>query len=308
MRFVKKAAVSMAAVGLLAFGAVAGGGDSAFAATNQEITGCDANFGALALGLFPNCTAGDDTADNPTSITITINTTSLGALLNAIPGLGEKATWTLECQVSGQLVSVPGSYTVTTTSQSASDTIDLQTAVGSPAPNTCSVNDLTVSTTLALDIGALGLGVLTMGVDATANTVTPGAIYATYPTDKDGAHAAVCADDKGNGNVGEAVQSFQCLSDLADYWVQVDSHQLVHNGDCLTDEGGSAALETCVAIPPNGSGQVWMHDASGAGLLENGNGGCLTAPSAGTVDGTTLKIGDCKSAVGTVWTIPPAGE
>jgi hypothetical protein len=88
MRIFKKAATSMAAVGLLAFDAVAGSGGSAFAATAQPVTGCSATIGALAIGLFPNCTAGTSTVARPTSITINLNTTSLGSLLNVIPAWG----------------------------------------------------------------------------------------------------------------------------------------------------------------------------------------------------------------------------
>ena len=68
----KKFAVASAAVSLLAFGAVAGGGGAAFASTDTSVTGCDATLGALAVGLVPNCTAADSTIASPTSITITI--------------------------------------------------------------------------------------------------------------------------------------------------------------------------------------------------------------------------------------------
>src|SRR5579863_3532665 len=153
----KKFALASAAVGLLAFGAVGAGGGAAYASTDTSVTGCDATVGALAVGLVPNCTAADSTIASPTSITITLNTTSLGALLNVLPSLGEKATWTLNCEVSGSNVSVPGSYTVTSTSQSASDVIDLQTAVGSPNPTDCTVSGLNVTTTVSLSILALGL-------------------------------------------------------------------------------------------------------------------------------------------------------
>lgn len=304
---VKKFAVASAAVGLLAFGAVAGGGGTAFATTGASVTGCDATLGALALGLVPNCTASDGTVDSPTLITITLNTTSLGALINVIPGLGEKATWTLNCQVDGSNVSVPGSYTVTSTSQSASDVFDLQTVVGSPDPSSCTVSDLQVTTTLALSLGALGLNAITIGVEATADTVTPGAVYADYPSDSAGAHAEVCADDTNNGDSGTKIQGFQCLSDQADYWVQVNTNQFAHNGDCMTDDGGSVKLEPCVANPDSSSGQIWdQQNASGAGTLSNAEGGCLTAPSSGTIDFAPLQVAACKGAVGQKWTVPAA--
>jgi Ricin-type beta-trefoil lectin domain len=306
MRIFKKASTTMAAAGLLAFGAVAGSGSSAFASTDQPVTACSATLGALALGLQPNCTAGDSTIDNPTSVTITVNTTSLGALLNVIPGLGEKATWTLSCVVNGNPVSVPGTYTVTSTTQSASDVIDLQSAVGSPDPGQCTISDLTATTTLALSLGALGLNPITVGAAATADTGVPGAVYANYPPDQAGAHAEVCADDTGNGNAGTTTQAYQCLSDLADQWIQLGTGQFVHNGDCLTDTGGAVVIGACAASPTNSSGQIWdPAHSSGAGELSNADGnGCLTAPSSGTIDGGALHVAACHNAVGQEWTVP----
>jgi hypothetical protein len=305
MRIFKKAAASAVAVGLLTVGGIAGSGGSAFAASAQPVTGCSATLGVLALGLFPNCTAGNSTVANPTSITITVNTTSLGSLLNVIPGLGMKATWTLSCVVDGNTVTAPGSLTVTTLSQSASTTIDLQSAVGSPNPSSCTVVNLKATTTLALTIGALLLPPITVGANATADTGVPGAVYSNYPTDKSGAHAAVCADDRGNGNSGSTVQAFTCLSDLADQWIQTGTGQFVHNGVCLTDTGAAVMLQKCIANPSNSSGQVWNGSSSGAGELSNADGnGCLTAPSSGTIEGTALRVAACHGSLGQAWTIP----
>ena len=97
---------------------------------------------SLGLSLLPTCTAGDSTIANPTSITITLNTSSLGSILNLL-GLGVKATWTLSCTVDGNQVTSHGSFQVTSLSQSASDVIDLQSAVGSPNPSSCTVTNLT---------------------------------------------------------------------------------------------------------------------------------------------------------------------
>jgi hypothetical protein len=306
MRIFKKAATSMAAVGLLAFGAVAGSGGSALAATAQPVTGCSATIGALAIGLFPNCTAGTSTTANPTSITINLNTTSLGALLNVIPRLGMTATWNLSCVVDGNTVNAPGSLTVTTLSQSASDVIDLQSAVGSPDPSSCTVSNLVATTTLPLTIGAvLNLNLITVGANATADTGVPGAVYANYPSDSDGAHAVVCADVTNNGNAGTTVQAYQCLSDLADQWIQVGTGQFVHNGDCLTDTGSGVTIERCLASPSSSSGQVWSASSSGAGEMSNGDGnGCLTAPSSGTIAGAPLRMAACRGTVGQEWTVP----
>ena len=95
----------------------------------------------------------------------------------------------------------------------------------------------------------------------------PGAVYANYPSDKDGAHAVVCADDTGNGNSGTNIQAYQCLSDLADQWIQMGTGQFVHNGDCLTDTGSGVTIEKCIANPSNSSGQVWSSSSSGAGRM-----------------------------------------
>jgi hypothetical protein len=306
MRIFKKTAAIMSAAGLLAFGAVVASGGSALATTGQSVTGCSELIGTLALGLQPNCTAADTTVDNPSSLTITVNTSALSALIDAIPDLGMDTSWTLSCVVNGSPVSAPGSYDITSTEQSASTTIDLETTVGSPEPSSCTISDLKVQTSIALSIGALSLSPFSIGLDATADTATPGAVYANYPNDSLGAHAVVCADDTNNGESGTSIQAFQCLSDQADYWVQVSTHQFVHNGDCLTDFDGSAMLATCIANPTNRSGQVWVQqNASGAGTLTNANGGgCLTAPSSGTIDFAILQVATCHGAVGQEWTVP----
>jgi hypothetical protein len=303
---VKKFAAVSSAVGLLAFGAIAGGGESAFATTGQSVAGCSELVGTLALGLQPNCTSAAATVENPTSITITVNTSALSSLLNAIPGLAMDSSWTLSCLVDGSAVSVPGTYDITSTEQSASTTINLQTAVGSPEPSSCTISNLTVETSLALSLGALSLSPFSIGIAATAASVTPGAVYADYPNDSVGAHAEVCADDANNGDSGTHVQAFQCLSDQADYWVQVGTHQFVHNGDCLTDSGGTVVLQNCVANPNDASGQIWnQQNASGPGTLSNANGGgCLTAPASGSIDFTALRVATCQGAVGQKWTVP----
>src|ERR1700677_3533172 len=135
MRIFKKAAVSMTAVGLLAVGAVVGVGGSALAAPKGPdtlITGCDAQVNTVGDGFEPNCEAIGGTVDNPTVIAIYVDTDDLGALIDAQPGQGMDASWTLSCLVNGTTVSVPGTYDVTSTSQAPDAIIDLQKAVGSP--------------------------------------------------------------------------------------------------------------------------------------------------------------------------------
>ena len=303
MRIFKKAVTSAAAVGLIAFGAVAGSGGTAHAATDQSLNGCDATYGIiLGLSLLPTCTAGDSTIANPTSVSITLNTSSLGSILNLL-GLGVKATWTLSCTVDGNQVSAPGSFQVKSLSASATDVIDLQSAVGSPNPSSCTVKNLKATSLASLT--ALTLNLITIGASASADTGVPGAVYANYPCDSAGAHAVVCADDTGNGNSGTNIQAYQCLSDLADQWIQMGTGQFVHNGDCLTDTGATVTIEKCIASPSNSSGQVWSSSSSGAGRMTNDDGnGCLTAPSSGTIAGALLRVGACKGAVGQSWTVP----
>jgi hypothetical protein len=303
MRIFKKTVASTAAAGLLALGAVAGSGGAAEAATGQSLNGCNATYGIiLGLSLLPTCTAGDSTVANPTSITITLNTSSLGTILNLL-GAGVKATWTLSCTVDGNQVTSAGSFQATTLSSVSTDVIDLRSAVGSPNPSSCTVTNLRASSLASLT--ALTLNLITIGVSATADTGVPGAVYSNYPKDSSGAHAVVCADDVGNGNQGSTIQAFQCLSDLADQWIQMPDGQFVHNGDCMTDTGGAVKLERCIASPSNSSGQVWNAASSGAGQMSNADGnGCLTAPSSGTIDTSALRVAACKGAVGQSWTVP----
>ena len=75
MRILMKAVTSTVTVGLLAFGAVAGGGSSAFAgpapASYVPITGCSTSVTGVTVGFLPNCTAIAGTMDHPnTSIVV----------------------------------------------------------------------------------------------------------------------------------------------------------------------------------------------------------------------------------------------
>ena len=79
--------------------------------------------------------------------------------------------------VDGATVTAPGSYTVTSTSQAPFTVIDLQSAVGSPDPNQCSVEGLTMHTLLQLDAVDLDEAVpFQIGDVAVASTAAPGAI------------------------------------------------------------------------------------------------------------------------------------
>jgi hypothetical protein len=321
---VKKIAAAFAATGLAVFGAVAATAataGTASAATNLSVTSCSIGDTALLeLSTLPTCTAGDGTAYNPTSIKVSVNTSFFQAI-EGIPGLvtllgllgdplKENVSYTLSCQVSGSASVYNGHFQATTTTSTQSQTIDLATAVGSPEPTQCTVENLTASSLLAVNstlVSALTGISFAFGAQATADTTTPGAIYANYPRDSAGAVAVICADDTKNGNSGSITQAFPCLSDLADLWSQVPTNQFVHNGDCLTDLHGAVTIQHCVADPTASSGQIWIQqNASGEGTFTNANGnGCLTAPASGTIDEAPLQVATCSGAIGQKWTVPP---
>ncbi len=303
MRIFTKAVVSTTAVGLLAFGAVVGSTGSALAAPspNALITGCTADTGTIAVGVQPNCLAIGGTVDNPTSVIIDVDTDQLGTLIADQTGQGLNASWVLSCVVNGATVSVPGTYDVTSTTQSPYTVINLQTTVGSPEPTQCTVEDLTVHTALALNASDADVltSPFTAGVVALANTAVPGAIYQQEGTTSGGAHAVLCADDTANGNAGSKIQSFQCLSDLADSFVQTSVGQLVHNGDCLSVSGSNVVLARCAA---SATDQEWSQSAVGGELRIKSTGRCLTAPSA--KDGVQLTVRACTGKSNQKWHIP----
>jgi hypothetical protein len=314
MRIFKKAAVSMAAFCLLALGAVVGVGGSALAAVDPYglITGCETQVNTVTDGFEPNCEAISGTIDNPTAIAVYVDTDNLGTLIDDQPGQGMDASWTLSCVVNGASVNVPGTYDVTSTSQAPYTIIDLQTAVGSPVPNRCSVEDLTVHTALPLTKTIVrpstlrrhaldGSDAFTVGVAALARTAVPGAIYQAEGTTSTGAQAELCADDTANGNAGSKIQGFQCLSDLAEAFVRTSSGQLVHNGDCVGLSGSKVILSTCTAGKKS---QEWRQSAVGARVWNRSTGTCLTAPSA--MPGIQLTVTSCGNGANQKWHLPPA--
>ena len=201
--------------------------------------------------------------------------------------------------MNGTAVNVPGTYDVTSVEQTPYTAIDLQTAVGSPVPNQCTIENLTVQTALPLNESALGATPFTVGVVAVPAQATPGAIQQDEGTTTAGAHAALCADDTANGNAGSKIQAFQCLSDLADSFVQTASGQLVHNGDCMSLSGGQVVLAACTV---SDSAQEWVQPKVGGTLKNKSTGTCLTLPSA--KDGTQLTVSACGSGANQKWHLP----
>jgi hypothetical protein len=314
MRIFMKAVASTATVGLLALGAVAGSGGSAFAGPIPTptpnpytlITGCSTAVNNVRAGFEPNCTAFGGTINDPnTSIFIGIlwSEGALATLIDDQDGQGLESTWDLVCLVDGVNVSTPGSYEITSTDQDPYTEIDLQTAVGSPAPNQCAVDNLTVQTVLPLDEGDLDDAVpFQIGVGAEAAIAVPGAVHQRNGTTGQGAHADLCADDTANGNAGAKIQGFVCLSDLADFFVQTNAGQLVHNGDCVSvTKGGYVFLARCVA---DDAVQKWTQSKAGGTVENDTTGTCLTAPS--VKNGIQLIVKACGHAANQQWEIPAA--
>jgi hypothetical protein len=139
-----------------------------------------------------------------------------------------------------------------------------------------------------------------IGAVAVATTAVPGAIRQDEGTTSGGAHAALCADDTANGDAGSKIQGFECLSDLAQGFVQTSTGQLVNNGDCMTaTKGGGVLLDTCVA---DDTAQQWTQSKPGGTIKNKSTGTCLTAPS--VKNGTPLTVAACGRAVRQQWELP----
>ena len=306
MRIFMKAVAFTATVGLLAFGVVAVSGGPAFAGQNPYalITGCTTAVNDVTIGTVPNCTAVSGTIQHPNaSIIVGIATDEdvLTRLIDDQVNQGYEASWGLVCSVNGATVTSSGGYQITSTTQSQFTTIDLQKAVGSPDPNQCSVEGLAMHTLLPLVAVDIDEAVpFQIAVAALATTAAPGAIRQDEGTTSAGAHAALCADDTANGNAGSKIQGFECLSDLAQDFVQTSTGQLVNNGDCMTaTKGGGVLLDKCVAADTS---QRWTQTTPGGTLKDVSTGTCLTAPS--VKNGTPLTVKACGGAARQQWALP----
>jgi hypothetical protein len=330
MRKFRKVAAAIAATGLVALGAVAAAGGGASAATARAagpavtrqpgppgppapgsvipMGGCIVAGPALLAGPVVGCISTASTADNPTSITVTVDPEFFRDLFPV--RARADVDYRLSCLVDGQWVT------------SRTDrgfhaffprhnfhVINLLRAVGSPAPNQCVLADLTVTT----DVGPVILGAalrhhrdFALAVFATAVTAEPGAIFRTDAKNANGATPSICADVKGNGNAGTPVQVWSCNSGLAQLWIRVSSGQVVHNGDCLDDVGGSVFIQPCVKHLDLNSTQVWtstpVNTFGYTTLVNRGTNGCLTAAS--PANGTPLTVTPCTGAANQMWKVP----
>ena len=318
MRKIRKTVAAFAATGLVAFGVLTATGGAAYAGTNIPLASCSTSGTSIvAANVGASCTAGTGNVNNPTSMTVTVDpsffTVLLGnTIINVLLGgnLSATVTYQLTCVVDGSPVTSTTDTGFTVTSESNNThTINLQNAVGSPAPNSCTLANLKVASAVSLGILAEAVNLLHLGfnfgVSATADNGTPGAIFRTDAANSHGAIPAICADDTGNGNHGTAVQAYTCESDLADQWLQVSTNQFVHNGDCLDDVGGTAKLSLCTANPGNSNTQVWNSVTEPGGYVELVNtatGQCLTSTS--PTNGSLLTLHTCTGAKGQRWKVP----
>jgi hypothetical protein len=306
MRNIRRIAAATASTGLLVFGGIAAGAGVAHAApAAQVVTACSYGTGTtVVVGVRPNCTS-TGTVNNPTDLEINLNP---NGVLNPIWGTailpilgGLTVTYNGSCAVGGLAKTFSGSYKATSNTAPTTTILDLQQLVGSPVPNSCTVT-FSVSTIVAIPT-VVGL-ITPFTADAAVQSVTsvPGAIWQAAGTTSKNASAAICADDTGNGNAVTAIQAYTCLSDLADYFTQTATGQFVHNGDCLTDSGNKASLQTCTA---GDTSQDWTSAGSASELVNKGAAsgqGCLTAPS--DADGTQLTVDTCAGAANQLWTVP----
>jgi len=306
MRKIRQIAAAAASTGLLALGGMtAGVGAANAAAPGQVVTSCSYGTGTTVVGgVTPNCTTSGMVL-NPTDLEINLNPNGVlnpiwGTIILPILG-GIKATYSGSCAVDGSAKAFNGSFEATSNTVPSTTILSLQQLVGSPVPNSCQI---TLSVTTIAAIPTLLGAVTPFTAEAAVQSVTsvPGAIWQAAGTTTQNASAAICADDTGNGFAGTAIQAFTCLSDLADFYTQTGTGQFVHNGDCLTDSGSKASLQTCTA---GDTSQYWTSAGSKSELVNKGAAvgqGCLTAPS--YANGTQLTTSKCTGAANQLWTVP----
>jgi hypothetical protein len=289
MRKFATAVAALATTGIAALGTVAATSGVANAATDLSITGCSTNGGLLTLGVIPNCQAPTGYIYNSTQIEVHVDKSFLTALLGVL-GVGVRVKYALTCSVDGSPVTKYLGFEATNP-YNDTQVVDLQQAVGSPSPNDCAIEGLSATSLISLTVADLKL--FTFGVYAVGDNGVPGAIWAQYPSDSEGARSTICADDTGNSNAGTPIQAYQCEQDLADAWLQTN-HQLIHNGDCMTNVGGNVTLEKCEGGQWPAPNQAWLVLGTpySSGLIRQGH-GCLSAPSSGNIETSQLTVEPC---------------
>jgi hypothetical protein len=305
MRKIRRIAAAAASTGLLAIGGIAAGAGIAHAATPAQVTSCDYGTGTTVIAAaFPTCTS-TGSINDPADLEVNLDPNGLlapiwGTIILPLLG-GINVNYSGTCAVDGSTKAFSGSFKATSSSAPTTTVLNLQSLVGSPVPNSCTVT-LTVSTVAAIP-AIIGL-ITPFTLEASVQSIytVPGAIWQGAGTTSANASAATCTDDTSNGNAGTAAQAYVCLSDLADFWSQTGTGQLVHNGDCLTDSGNAASLQACT---PGNTSQYWTGGTSKSELVNKGAAagqGCLTVPN--YANGTPLSLATCTGAANQLWTAP----
>jgi hypothetical protein len=315
MRKFAKLAAAVATSGIAVFGSLAATAGVANADDEQSVTGCDTgSSGLLGLNVFPTCSSPTSTVVSPTSFTVsidpsffsTLNTPLIKAAIGLLgQTLAENVTYTLACSVNGTTVTKDESFQATTDAATQTQTVDLQQAVGSPEPNSCQVQNLKATSLVSLSAPVLALlngSHFNFGVNATAETGVPGAIWMSSGKTSAGAGAGICVDDANNGNAGSKVQVYQCNSDLAQFWVQSSDGHIVRNGVCLQQSSTKAILAKCSGT---NNAQKWTINGTHGvfnTVVNHSTSQCLTAPSPKNF--TQITVGSCTGAANQRWTGP----
>jgi hypothetical protein len=280
--------LAAAAVGssVLALGAIAASAGTAGAASaSTNVTGCTAK-GLLAVGVMPTC-SWLGTVENPKTITLSISSGELNALLNpaaSAAGQGIKDNWQVSCY-AGAREEFTKSGTFEVTADQTKTTTTLPEGYG--VPGKCTVSSrvsmlLAVNATLLQHISALDVSGEVSAPQATLGRVVTG---------------GKCADDRGNSDDnGNKVQIWNCVTDDPQLWAMSPDRSIVHDGDCLTNQDGKAELEYCAGR----NDQKWAYAGVGKEVV-SASGGCLTEPSLG--NGEQLTIVKCENTSRQRWSI-----
>jgi hypothetical protein len=282
--------LAAAAVGssVLALGGIAASAGTAGAATaSTNVTGCTAK-GALTVGVIPTCSS-TGTVDNPKTITLSVSSGELNALLNpsaSVAGQGIKDDWQVSCY-AGAREEFTKSGTFEVTADQTRTTTTLREGYG--VPTKCTVRSrvstlLAVNATLLLNISALDVSGEVTAAQATLGRVVTG--------------GSKCADDRGDSaDNGNKVQIWDCVTDDPQLWAMSPDRSIVHDGDCLTNQDGKAELEYCTGW----TDQKW-DDAGADREVVSASGGCLTEASLD--NGEQLTIVKCEDTPRQRWTLP----
>lgn len=289
MREIRHLAAAAVGSGVLALGGIAASAGTAGAAPGGvNVTGCTAT-GSLTVGVMPACSS-TGTVEDPRSLRLSVSSGELSVLLNPVAsaaGQGMRDDWEVSCY-AGSREEFTKSGTFEVTAGQAKTSAILPEGNGIPA--TCTVSS-TVSTLLAVNARLLmNINALHISDEVTADQAAPGRVAAG---------GGKCADDTGNSDDnGNRVQIWDCVTDDdAQLWDTSSGRNIVHDGDCLTNQDGRAELEYCEGW----NDQKW--DNAGVGKeVVSASGGCLTEAS--SADSAQLTITGCTNDSRQHWSLP----